>query len=238
MRGPYGFDPNENGQPHKLRASSFFCHLRAGALKEFNALMNLATYPAGALLFLEKEQPRGVFVLGAGEVKLSLSSSAGKTLILRIAKAGEILGLMAIMSGNTYEVTAETLRPCQAAFVHRGDFLRFVTKHAEAYQSVVRQMSALYSGACQQLRTVGLSVSAPEKLARLLLAWSAGMKEAKQGMPIKLPLTHAEIGEFIGTTRETVTRTLSEFKTQQLVALEGSTLIISNRPALEAIGCQ
>ena len=52
---------------------------------------------------------------------------------------------------------------------------------------------------------------------------------------IKMPLTHEEIAEFIGTTRETVTRTLSQFKTHHLVALQGSTLSISNRPALETI---
>ena len=55
-------------------------------------------------------------------------------------------------------------------------------------------------------------------------------------MPVKMPLTHEEIAEFIGTTRETVTRTLSNFKSRQLVALHGSTLLISNRPALETIG--
>jgi CRP/FNR family cyclic AMP-dependent transcriptional regulator len=53
---------------------------------------------------------------------------------------------------------------------------------------------------------------------------------------IKLPLTHEEIAEFIGTTRETVTRTLTEFKNRQLVTLQGSTLMISNRSALESIG--
>ena len=83
-----------------------------------------ATYPAGAVLFLEKQDPRGVFVLCAGQVKLSISSSAGKTLILRIAKAGEILGLMAAMSGSPFEVTAETLHPCQVAFIRRDDFLQ------------------------------------------------------------------------------------------------------------------
>jgi CRP/FNR family cyclic AMP-dependent transcriptional regulator len=51
-------------------------------------------------------------------------------------------------------------------------------------------------------------------------------------------LTHEEIAEFIGSTRETVTRTFSEFKNQQLVTFQGSTLLISNRPALEVIGCQ
>ena len=210
----------------------------APALKDFNAVKSPATYPAGALLFMEKQDSRGVFVLCAGQVKLSISSSTGKTLILRIAKPGEILGLMAVMSGSPYEVTAETLHPCQVAFVRRDDFLRFVAKHTEAYQGVVKQLSTLYNGACEQLRTVGLSASAPEKLARLLLDWSAETKNTKQGTPIKLPLTHEEIAEFIGTTRETVTRTLSQFKSRQLVALEGSTLMISNRPALEAIGGQ
>jgi CRP/FNR family transcriptional regulator, cyclic AMP receptor protein len=236
MHGPYAFEPSESCQSCKLRANGFFCQLSPAALKDFNAVKSPATYPGGALLFLEKQDPRGVFVLCAGQVKLSISSSAGKTMILRIAKPGEILGLMASWSGIPYEVTAETLHPCQVAYVRRDDFLHFVAKHPEVFQGVVKQLSTLYSGACDQLRTVGLSASAPEKLARLLLDWSAEAKDTKQGAPIKLPLTHEEIAAFIGTTRETVTRTLSEFKCRQLVALQGSTLMISNRPALESIG--
>jgi CRP/FNR family transcriptional regulator, cyclic AMP receptor protein len=237
MRGPYGFAANENCQSCKTRRNGFFCELSAAALKDFNAATSSASYPAGALLFLEKQESRGVFVVCAGEVKLSISSSAGKTLSLRIAKAGEVLGLMATMSGGQYEVTAETTHPCQVAFIRRDDFLRFVATHPEVYQHAVRQLSALYSGACDQLRTVGLSASAPEKLARLLLSWCTGEKATKPGTAIKLPLTHEGIAEFIGTTRETVTRTLSEFKNQRLVALEGSTLVITDRPGLEAIGC-
>jgi CRP/FNR family transcriptional regulator len=86
------------------------------------------------------------------------------------------------------------------------------------------------------LRTVGLSASAPEKVARLLLEWASEGKETKSGTQIKIPLTHEEIAEFVGTTRETVTRTLSEFKNKHLVVLQGSTLTISDRAALECIG--
>lgn len=236
MRGPYGFEPNEDCQTCKVRTSGFFCHLSPAAMKDFNDLRSQAVYPAGALLFLEKQDPRGVFVLCAGQVKLSISSSAGKTLILRIAKPGEILGLMASISNTPYEVTAETLHPCQVAFLRREDFLHFIAKHPEVYQSAVRQLSTLYNGACEQLRTVGLSASAPEKLARVLLDWANEGKDSSSANSIKMPLTHEEIAEFIGTTRETVTRTLSEFKNRRFVALQGSTLMISNRPALETIG--
>lgn len=235
MHGPYGFEPVDNCQSCSLRTASFFCQLSPEALKEFNAVRSTATFPDGAILFLEKQDPRGVFVICSGTVKLSISSSSGKTLILRIAKAGEILGLMAVMLDKPYEVTAEALHPCQVAFIRRHEFLQLLAKHPEMHQGVIRQFTALYSGACEQLRTLGLSASAPEKLARLILDWSADGKQSKAGTQVKVPLTHEEIAEFVGTTRETVTRTFSDFKTRNLVTLQGSTLTISNRSGLETL---
>jgi CRP/FNR family cyclic AMP-dependent transcriptional regulator len=233
MKGPYGLELNDGCKTCKLRSASFFCQLSPPALKDFDAIKSTATYPKGALLFMEKQDARGAFVLCEGEVKLSISSSEGKTLIMRVAKAGEILGLMAAMSGGAYEVTAETIHPCQVAFVRREDFQRFVAKYPEASQGVARQMTVQYQAACEQLRTVGLSASAQEKLARLLLTWSAGIEQTKGGTRIKIPLTHEEIAEFIGTTRETVTRTLSDLKVKHLISIQGSTMMIPSRAALE-----
>jgi len=233
MKGPYGLELNDGCKTCKLKSAGFFCELSPAALKDFDAIKSTATYPKGALLFMERQDARGAFVLCEGEVKLSISSSEGKTLIMRVAKAGEILGLMAALSGGAYEVTAETIHPCQVAFVRREDFQRFVAKHPEASQGVARQMTMQYQAACEQLRTVGLSASAQEKLARLLLTWSAGIEQTKGGTRIKIPLTHEEIAEFIGTTRETVTRTLSDFKVRHLVAIQGSTMMIPSRAALE-----
>jgi len=236
MRGPYGFEQTENCQTCELKKGNFFCQLTPKALQDFEEVKLSSAYPGGAVLFLEKQDPRGVFVLCAGQVKLSISSAEGKTLILRIARPGEVLGLMATMCGSPYEVTAETIHPCQVAFVRRADFLRFVSMHPEAYRGVVQQLATLYDGACEQLRTVGLSSSATEKLARLLINWSASGEKTKTGTKITVPLTHEEIAEFVGTTRETVTRTLGEFKTKNFVSLQGSTLMISNPSALETLG--
>jgi len=236
MRGPYGFAATENCQTCGLKSRGFFCDLAPETQKDLTAARSMAVYPEGAVLFLEKQDPRGVFILCAGQVKLSISSSSGKTLILRIVKPGEILGLMAVMMDAPYEVTAETIHPCQVAFIRRDEFLRLVAKHPEISQHVIRQFTSLYSGACQQLRTVGLSSSANEKLARLLLDWSVDGKETKTGTQVKMPLTHEEIAEFVGTTRETVTRTFSEFKNKNLVTIQGSTLTIANREGLEAVG--
>lgn len=234
MRGPYGFEMSENCQTCKLKKCGFFCDLTPKAVKDFDSIKSTSAFPDGAVLFMEKQDPRGVFVLCQGEVKLTISSSEGKMLILRIAKAGEILGLMSVLAGKPYEVTAETLRPSQIAFIRREDFLRFVAQHPDVSAGVVKQLSTNYHTACEQLRTVGLSTSAQGRLAKLLLDWSAGAEQTRLGTRIQIPLTHEEIAECVGSSRETVTRTFSGFKNQNLVSIKGSSLLIINRAGLES----
>jgi CRP/FNR family transcriptional regulator len=156
-------------------------------------------------------------------------------LILEMAGPGEMIGLSASMSGMPYEVSAETLHPSQVSFVLRQDFVRFVNCFPEVYHAVIRQINSQYAQACEQLRTVGLSTTAQEKLARLLLHWSSKDKQASASAHIKVPLTHEQIAECVGATRETVTRTLSEFKNKHLVRFNGSTIVIPSLAALQAI---
>jgi CRP/FNR family cyclic AMP-dependent transcriptional regulator len=219
----------------KLKESGLLCHLTVAAAKEFESIKISMSYPAGGRLFLENEPAKGIYLLCSGKVKLSVSSKGGKSLILQLARPGEILGLSAAMSGIPYEVSAETLYPSQVSFIRREDFLSFIGRFPEAYQAVIRQLNSQYATACEQLRTVGLSSNAHEKIARLFLHWPADEKQTSQPAKIKMPLTHEQIAECVGSTRETVTRTLSEFKNRHLVMFHGTTIMIPNRAALMAI---
>jgi CRP/FNR family transcriptional regulator, cyclic AMP receptor protein len=218
-----------------LKQNGFLCHLTPAAAKEFESIKLSSPYPAGSILFMENEPARGVFLVCSGKVKLSVSSKGGKTLILQMAKPGEVIGLSSSMSGVPYEVTAEVLYPSQLAFIRREDFLRFVHRFPEAYEAVTRQLNLQYGRACEQLRTIGLSTTAHEKLARLFLHWSSDEKPATEANQIRVPLTHEQIAACLGSTRETVTRTLSDFKHKHLVTLRGATVMIPDRSALMAI---
>jgi CRP/FNR family cyclic AMP-dependent transcriptional regulator len=212
----------------------FLRNLSAEALRDLESMKRPNSFPCNAALFSEKQMPPGVFVVQSGEVKLSMNSADGKRLVLHIARAGEILALDSVLTGAASEITAETLRPAEIALIPRADFMKFLTRHPEAYQLVTLELSRHLLMVCEQLRTVGLSSSAPEKLARLLLHWSEKGKTTDAGTRFHFPLTHEEIGEFIGASRETVTRTLSAFKNQHLVACNGATLTIPCRLALES----
>ena len=213
-------------------SGDFFNKLGPAALKDLSAMALGRSYAAGNVVFSEKESASGIYIVLEGEVKLSMNSSDGHRLILRIAKSGEILGLASALSGKPSEMTAETLYPAKLAPVSRRDFLAFLASHPEVYPILTEELSRDYTLACEQLRTVGLSSTAPEQLARLLLEWSENGKTNESGTHFRFSLTHGEIGEFIGASRETVTRTLSVFRSRQLVCFHGSTLTIPNRSAL------
>lgn len=236
MLSPYGLDIIENCLSCKMRAEHIFCDLPAGALHSFETIKYATAYPKGAVLFVEGQSPRGIFVLCKGRVKLSICSTDGKTLILKIAEPGEVLGLSATVSGKSYELTAETIDPCQVNFVKREDFLRFLKEHADACFRVAEQLSDKYNNACREIRSLGLSHSAAEKLAKLLLEWSSRSGESNKQEPrVRLSLTHEEIAQMIGTSRETVTRLFAELKKRQIVLARGATLVIRNKAALRAL---
>jgi CRP/FNR family transcriptional regulator len=233
MSTPYGIQITENCLICKLRTSSFFCNLPKGSLEELEKVKYASAYPQGAVLFVEGQAPRGVYIVCSGRVKLSTTSREGKTLILRIAQAGEVLGLHATVSGKPYELTGETLQPCQLDFVRRDDFLRFLQNHGDACLNAAQHLSQNCQNAYEMIRSLGLSHSVGEKLARLLLEWASDGETTKEGIRIKISLTHEEIAQLIGTSRETVTRVLSEFRAKKFAQLRGSTLMIQNRPELE-----
>ena len=214
------------------RMNDFFSRLSPAALQDLRAMEYPQSYGANVVLFSEKDPVEGIWIVLEGEVKVSINSSEGRRLSLSIARKGEILGLGSALSGSPYDVTAETLYPAKVAHIGRREFLGFLQRHPDAYQVVIEELSFHVSRACDQLRTVGLSATAPEKLARLLLDWSENGQITECGTRFRFSMTHEEIGEFIGASRETVTRTLTNFKSRRLVAFQGSMMTIPNRTAL------
>jgi len=214
------------------RSGEFFSKMPSSALEDFSSMEHPSTYAANVMLFSEGEPVTSLFVILEGEVRLSINSSEGKRLSLSIAREGDIVGLSSTLSGKPYDMTAETLYPSKIALIERRDFLSFLARHPDAYHSVTEELGRQMSIACSQLRTLGLSTSAPEKLARLLLEWSDRGQARESGSRMRFSLTHEEIGDFIGTTRETVSRTLSNFKSRHLVAFQGCMMTIPSRAAL------
>lgn len=204
-------------------------------LAGLDRIAHVTTYPEAALIFVEGQAPRGVFVLCQGRVKLTSTNRDGKTFILRIVEPGEMLGLHEIVTDKPHELTMETLQPSQLAFISRAEFLPFLKQHGDLCLHVAQQLSNDCQSAYEVIRSIGLSHSVSEKLARLLLHWAANGQATTGAIRIKLALTHEEVAQLIGTTRETVTRILGDLKKRGVLESKGATLVIRDKVALQRL---
>ena len=215
MKTPYGLQVIETCVTCPLLKERLFCNLSSPAIEGLDAISSSATYPKGAILFVEGQKSRGVFVICNGRVKLTAGSADGKSLILRIAG----------------------LEPIQANFIPRDLFLRFLREHGDAALRVAEILSDIYYATYREVRYLGLSGSAAEKLARFLLDLAVEPSQSNGqnngSIRVTLTLTHEEIGAMIGASRETITRLFTKFKHKHFVEVYGSTLVITNKRGLE-----
>ena len=233
MKSPYGLPADCHAC--NLKSDNFFCALSRESIAAFDQIKHATVFPGGAVIFTEGQVPRGIFILCQGQAKLSASSREGKTLIVRMVKPGEVLGLHEVVTTNPYELTAETTQPSQLSFVSRQDFIRFVKEHGDAVLRTAQHISRDCQEAYEVVRTIGLSHSATWKIAKFLLASANDCKVENGVVRAKLGITHYEIAQLVGTSRETITRTLAELRKRNIAELRGSTLIIHNKAALEQL---
>ncbi len=230
---PYGLPIIEDMREFELGDASFFAGLSPSTMQDLNDIKHTSSFPEGAVVLMEGQAARGVYIVCQGRVKLMTTNSDGKTLIVKIAQPGEVLGLQSVVTGNPYELTVETLQPSQLAYIGREQFLRFLKTHGDACLRATQHLSQDCQSAYDVIRSIGLCHSVAGKLARLLTQWSAEGRMSNGVVRMKMALTHEELAQLIGSSRETVTRILGDFKKRGVVELHGATLTIRNQAALE-----
>ena len=229
---PTDLPPRWDSPGSFCKGGRFFRNLSSEAINDFESLAKHFCCPSAAVLIREEQEPSSIILLIGGRVKLSMNSGDGRRLIVKIAEPGEILGLASAVSGCPYDITAEAQFPCAFSSIERESFLDFLARYPAACLNVARQLSLDDKRTFEQLRTLGLTLTAHAKLARLLLDWCLEGEQSARGTRVQCSFTHEEIGEHIGASRETITRCMNDFKNQGLVEQRGTTLFIPNRSAL------
>ena len=141
----------------QVTSERLFSGLSMEAVRDLATIEIAHSYVRGAVLFQEGEPADGIFVVKSGSVRLSICSSRGERMVLRLAGAGEVLGLSATMAGTAHEVTAETTVSSQLVFIKRKDFVRYLREHRDACLQVVELLSNDVHAAYDRVRVLGLA---------------------------------------------------------------------------------
>jgi len=170
----------------------------------------------------------------SGKVKVSATSRDGRTMILRIADAGDVLGMSSALSDSDYEITAEALEPCRARVLHLKHLTTMLREYSDASMGAAKALAEDYRAAFDEARLIALPASPAGRVARLILDWADEAKKSSNAF-ITLSLTHEEVASMTATTRETVTRTLSRFRKDKIISTRGVSLIVLQPRMLEQI---
>jgi CRP/FNR family transcriptional regulator, cyclic AMP receptor protein len=212
-----------------------FCNLGTCSRTVLEANSIPMEYRRGNILFREGDESSAVFIICSGKVKIFAASREGRTFILRIASAGDVLGMGAALRGEEYEVTAEAIEPCQVRAIRTKFFKQMLQEHGDASLGAAQTLAKDYRAAFDEACLIALSSSPTARIARLILDWSTEAKRVSPNSVVTMPLTHEELASMTATTRETVTRTLGRFRKEKLISIRGVVLNVLQPAALERV---
>lgn len=218
---------------HSLRNHLLFQSLPEESFDRLITHLRSTEYRPKQVLFHEGAYPAGVFVLGAGQVKLYKTGDQGKPLIFRICGAGEIFGFHPIFTNDFYPDTAETISHCTIGFIPREDFLEVINA---SHAVCLRLLDLL----CQEFRdfieqeTYLVQKPLREKVAKCMLTLQEVYFDEEAGHPI-LTLPRSDLAEYAGTTIESLARMLHDYKEEGFIKVEGRKIHLLDIGKLKAV---
>jgi CRP/FNR family transcriptional regulator len=219
------------------RRPGWFCSLGSAVLADLETLTGTVSLAAQAPLFTQGEDARCLYLICSGYLKLTVGEHKDRQMIVRVAGPGSMLGLYAVLSHGVYEVSAETLTATVLRPVERESFTGFLRSHKEAQMRAVQCICQEYRFALQDACRIALAETVGSRLGRLLFELAHQIGEHLEGGGYRFPLllTHEEMASMASTTRETVTRTLGQFRKDGLISIEDSLVTLHQPDRLQTL---
>lgn len=208
------------------RSDSIFCHLSEKGLQDLEQYKSTKHFPRGQILFSENDQPKGVFCVRTGKIKLYKRGDEGREAILRIASSSDVLGFRSILMNEPYRLTAEVLEDAQICFIDRSFFMNLIQKNPDlAFQIIYRLGEELES--TENRISDFLNVDVRKRFIRLLLTLQKtyGVSDMT-GILLNVRLTRQEMGEMVGAAPETIIRILSDLENEKYISMDGKKIKI------------
>jgi CRP/FNR family cyclic AMP-dependent transcriptional regulator len=204
--------------------------------EEFSRLQDifvLRSYRKNQIIFLEEETGSYMYLVSSGKVKVSKAGAGGKETILAIHRAGDFFGEMSLLDGKTAPATVSAMEDAKIISVSGSDFHKYLMHNEKVLLQIINVLCARLR---QVWQTQSMSSSTAEARIRngiLQLARRHGIRDAR-GTIIDLKITHQELAEMVGTSRETVTRVLARLREEGIIQVDQRRITLIDSKALQA----
>lgn len=216
-----------------MRGIQFFHGITEDEIQKIFDKSNERKYSRGTIIFREGEETDGVYLVTEGLIKAYKMSLDGREKTLAIFTRGDILGEMTLFDNSLRSATVEALQASSVMVIPRHDFERLLKEIPALAMNVIRVLADRLRQADEEIKNL-LFLNARSRVSLYLLQLAEQhIQEQKNGTPIPFRLTHAEMANLVGVSRETVTRVISELQDEGLIRIEKRNLWINDMKKLK-----
>lgn len=218
-----------------LKGIKLFSDLPDEEIRRMDAITQMVSVKSKEMIYLPGDPGDRIFLLKEGRVKISRLTEDGKELALDILGSGEVFGELEVLEGLPRDTMAEVLEDAAICVIKRSDFDTFIKSRPDLSIKLTKLIGFRLKRIERRIEDLVFR-DVPSRLAHLLLdlARETGVKE-RRGIRLQVKLTHQEIANLIGSTRETVSAILGDFKRRGLIDQQKREMIILNEKDLAAI---
>jgi CRP-like cAMP-binding protein len=211
-----------------------FAGLPEDERERLGSLLRSRRYTRGEVIFLEGDQGTALCLIAEGRIRIQLTGSDGREVVINVYGPGEIFGELALLDGEPRSADAIAQDAARVYWLQREDFAAFLDSHPRAAMTMLASLSRRLRHTTRVVQDATFR-DVPARLARVLLDLAARNGQAiPGGIRIESRLTQGELAAMVGASRETVTRALRGFEQRGLIGWEASRIIINQPEQLRA----
>lgn len=214
----------------QLRRVPLFAHLSDIELGRIRQAVREKGYPRGSVILFEHDPGDALYVVIGGQVKVVLIAEDGREVILALLKEGDFFGEMSLIDDQPRSAHVIATEDAQLLVLRRDDFLACMDDMPRIALGLLRALSRRLRQADDKIGGLVL-LDVNGRLARLLL----DLADEDDGQHITRRVTHHTLAQMIGSSRETVSRTLRDLSARGLIEVGRKQMVIRDRGGLKAL---
>jgi CRP/FNR family transcriptional regulator, polysaccharide utilization system transcription regulator len=207
------------------RHKSIFRDLYAAELKEMECSKRIVRSKKNEIIFEENAPVRGLYCIKSGKIKLTKLGINGKEVIVKIAEAGSVLGYRAVVENGRYTNTAEANESSELCFIPKEVFSTIVKENPKIASQII-QLYASELKCLEQKSKNTIQLPVKERMCASLLNLIDDFGYEKDGCTMNIVISRKDLADYTGTTRETISRFISELKKENIIELKGKKIKI------------
>lgn len=220
--------------PSALKGIPLFADLEQSELEALAQLGRVRTISRGNVIFYEDDPGTSCYVLLAGKVKIVVNADDGREHILGMLQGGDFFGEMSLIDGQSRSASAICVEDVTTVTIQRDEFLKLLRSNPELTLKLLVTLSQRLRAADRNVESLAF-LSAPGRVARLLLELAKEGESGAEGLSFTHAMTRQEMASLAGTSRETLTRVLMDYQERGLVHLDKNKVTLKDEAKLRSM---